>query len=564
MERFTNILVIDSDQKIRSGLKEILSGGGNNTMVCSSIEQALPIIEKKEVGIILISLDETAEGFAHIKLIKERSLYKNTYILIITKEDSPGIKLVKGMNEGAVDYITFPFNPNLIRTKIEVYKSLFFKDQRIGQLLSNIFPDTILQELSGSGKFSPKRIQNGVVLFTDFVDFSSNAKSIKPLHLIKKLEYYFTHFDHIISKYNLEKIKTIGDAYMALSGVTENEPKAAVRACLAAIEIRDFMRKERDIAIATKRDFWEMRIGLHMGPLVAGIIGSSKYSFDVWGDTVNIAARAETVTKRGHITITSTIEQEVRDYFILKPRGHVDIHKRGGSIEMFYLDTIQPQYVLSRSNTTANGMLRRQCGLPPMDFDHLHNYLLHRLRSLLPEKINYHDVTHTLNVEKAAVRFAKLEGLGDEELLILRTAVLFHDAGFVRQYIGNEDFGIQMAKSLLPEFGYSDHMINEVCRIINCTKSSVEPETLLEMIMCDADHDYLGRPDYHSIVKKLRDEMAHFERTFTDIEWIDFQLDFLENKHHYYTDTAINLRQYGKNARIKDLKKRREKLLSNE
>ena len=119
---------------------------------------------------------------------------------------------------------------------------------------------------------------------------------------------------------------------MELSGVTENKPKSAVRACLAAIEIRDFMRKERDIAIAMKNDFWEIRIGLHMGPLVAGIIGTSKYSFDVWGDTVNIASRAERASKRGHITITSSIQERVTKYFELTSRGEIEIHKRGGSM----------------------------------------------------------------------------------------------------------------------------------------------------------------------------------------------------------------------------------------
>ncbi len=231
---------------------------------------------------------------------------------------------------------------------------------------------------------------------------------------------------------------------------------------------------------------------------------------------------------------------------------------------MYYLDRIRDEFLLSKTNRTANGNLRTLCGLPAMDFDNLNKYVLNRLRSLLPEKISYHDITHTLNVEKAAMRFAKLEGIKPEEMLLLRTAVLFHDAGFVRQYLHNEDFGMQMAKSILPEFGYDQKAVDLVCRIIEVTKNSVEPETLLEKIMCDADHDYLGRPDYHSVVNKLRDEMAHFERTFDDLEWIDYQLNFLENQHVYYTETAQNLRDFGKSARIHDLKTRREKLLAPE
>jgi class 3 adenylate cyclase/predicted metal-dependent HD superfamily phosphohydrolase len=562
MERFINILVIDEDPKVRIGLKEILSGGGNNVLLDTSVNDAMPVIRKKEIGIFLLSVEESEDGLATIRSIRESSLFKNNYIIIISKDDRPGIKLVKGMNQGAVDYLTYPFSPNLVRSKIDVYKSLFYKDQRIGQLLSNIFPKTILSELGTNSKFSPKRVEHGVVLFTDFVDFSTKAKKTKPLRLLQKLEKYFTRFDEIIEKYNLEKIKTIGDAYMALSGVTENKPKSAVRACLAAIEIREFMRKERDIAIAMKKDFWEIRIGLHMGPLVAGIIGSSKYSFDVWGDSVNIAARAEAASKRGHITITSTIQNQVSKYFDSHPRGNIEIHKRGGRIEMFYLDQLKQEYSLDPEGRSANGLLRSICDLPSMDFDRMRIHILNRLKSLLPENMTYHDLPHTLNVEKAALRYANLEGIKGNDLILLQTAVLFHDAGFIKQYEHNEEFATSMAESILPRFGYSEFQIDIVKDIILATKSNIEPKTILEEIMCDADHDYLGRPDYSSIAKKLRSELKDFGTEFSELEWIDFQLNFLENKHHYYTETAQNIRNHGKKARILDLKKRREKLLN--
>ena len=256
MERFINILIIDPDVKIRLGLKEMLTGSGNNVLLTDSVENSRPILEKKEIGIILINLEASKDGLAEIRQLREHKGFSNQYIILITKEGSSAMRLVKGMNQGAVDYLKFPFNPNLVKSKIEVYKSLFYKDQRIGQLLNNIFPGTILDELSGSGKFSPKRVQNGIVLFTDFVDFSSKAKKIRPLGLIRKLEDYFTAFDEIIDKYKLEKIKTIGDSYMALAGVTENNPRAAVRACLAALEIRNYIRTQRDVAVG-----FELRVG---------------------------------------------------------------------------------------------------------------------------------------------------------------------------------------------------------------------------------------------------------------------------------------------------------------
>ena len=556
MERFINILVIDGDPKMRIGLKEILAGGGNNVILAETISCGLEIVDSKEVGIIIINIDDSEESLESIRQLKANSLIKNNYIIIVSKENGSGMRLVKGMREGAVDYITHPFNPNLIKSKIEVFKTLYYKDQRIGQLLSNIFPATVLEELSIHGKFSPKRVNNGVVLFTDFVDFSLKAKALKPLTLIRKLEKYFTHFDEIIEKYNLEKIKTIGDAYMAVSGVTEEKPEAAIRSCLAALEIRDYMRKERDVAIATKKDFWEIRIGLHMGPVVAGIIGSSKFSFDIWGDTVNIASRAEAMTKSGSISITSNIFKEISDYFISESRGNVDILKRGGSIEMFYLQSLKKEHCMYNEGLSPNAALRIKCGLPSMDFEHMRMDILNRLRSLLPETISYHDVPHTLNVEKAAVRYARLEGVNEQDMLLLRTAILFHDAGFILRYHENENFGIGMVRSILPGFGYDTEQIEIITGIINATKFSVDPESLLEKIMCDADHDYLGRPDYHVIAKKLRKEMEEFGKSFTDIEWINYQIYFLENLHVYHTETAQNIRSFGKSARIEDLKKK--------
>ncbi len=554
MERFINILIIESDRKLRVGLKEMLTGSGNNVLLADSLEHAYPVLEKKEVGIVLIDIEDSENSIEELTTISKTNGFQHQYIILITKDDSSATKLVKGIKQGAVDYISAPFNPNLIRSKIEVYKSLFYKDQRIGQLLTNIFPKSILGELGHTGKFSPKRVQNGVVLFTDFVDFSSKAKSISPLGLIKRLEHYFTKFDSIIEKYNLEKIKTIGDAYMALAGVTENEPRPAVRACLAAIEIRDFMRNERDIAIALRQDFWEIRIGLHMGPLVAGIIGSTKFSFDVWGDTVNIASRAEEVSKSGNITITSNIADGIGAYFETIPRGKIDIHKRGGSIEMFYLSKIKNQHSMDGNGLYPSAKLRTGCGLNSMDFEQMRDTILSRLRSLLPETVIYHDVPHTINVEKAAMRYAKLEGVDPVSILLIRTAVMFHDAGYIYRNRNNEDFAINMAKSMLPTFGYTEIQIEIIEKIIESTKSSVEPRNLLEEIMCDADHDYLGRPDYYAIANKLRQEYENEGHILTEKEWINFQLEFLENRHRFYTETAQNIRNIGKIARIRELR----------
>lgn len=555
MTNYINILIIDKDPKIRIGLKEILSGGGNNVILQSSFDESKKIIHQKEIGIILVNINTSKDIVYQIKKIKERKLFRNNYIIVITDENSTGPVLIKEIKHGAVDFITFPFNPNLVRSKVGVYKALYQKNQKVSKLLANILPETILEELSSSGKYTPKKVDKGVVIFTDFVDFSANSKKMKPLELIVKLESYFTKFDEIVEKYHLEKIKTIGDAYMATAGVIENTPNPAIRASLAALEMREYVQNKRDVAIALKKDFWEIRIGIHQGPLVAGIIGSSKYSFDVWGDSVNIASRAESASKPGKITITESIYSEIQNYFNTEPRGKIDIKKRGGSVDMYYLNNIQTDFSLYSSGKVANKNLRIICGLPPVEFDHMRRDLLKLLNSLLPESLRYHDINHTLNVEKSAMQYAKLEGLSDEDALLLNTAVLFHDSGFIICYNQNEEFGAKIAENTLPKYGYTKEQIQVVKNIILATKHNIEPKTLLEKIMCDSDHDYLGRSDYHFIAKNLRLEMETFGISMPDLEWLNYQLEFLENKHNYYTETVDNLRSKGKEIRIEELKK---------
>ena len=563
MERFINILIIDSNDQHKRGLKDILTGGGNNIVFAQSIHEGSHIISKKEIGIIIINID--AYPLSHYDLLAEINdlgKSRNIYKIALTEVSDEAVKMVKGHNNGVIDFITYPLNPILVKAKIDVFKSLYYKDQRINQLLSNIFPENVLHDLNTHNKFSPKRVENGVVLFTDFVDFSIKAKAMKPIRLLKNLEYYFVQFDAIMRRYKLEKIKTIGDAYMAIGGVTENIEEPAIRACLAALEIRDLMRNERDIAKALKRDFWEIRIGLHMGPLVAGIIGSNKISFDVWGDTVNIAARAEQGSQAGCITVTPSVASNIEEYFIMESRGEVPIHKRGGNIEMFYLKEIKNQYCLYGEGKIASTALRLQCGLSPIDFEHMRNDVVNRLKALLPENVIYHDITHTLNVEKAAERYARLEGIDEENILLLRTAALYHDTGFMLQYHHNEEFAIQMAKSCLPRFGYSDEQINVISEMIRATESHQEPQSILAQIMCDADHDYLGRADYYNIANKLRHELENYNHNMNDIEWIEFQLHYLVNIHRYYTKTAQNIRLTGKKQRITELQSQLEKLKS--
>lgn len=555
MEHLINILVIDDTESDIKALKEILSGGGSIILNCECISEAYSILDRKEVGIILINIDSPKfSSMDEFKALLDAYPLNVNYSIVITENTRAGSKLLRGFNSGAVDFISKPFNPHLIQAKIDVYKALYYKDQRITQLLGNILPRTVLEDLNQYGKFSPKRVDNGVVLFTDFVDFSMKSKSIKPLKLVKKLEHYFTQFDEIVERYKLEKIKTIGDAYMALAGVTETNEEPILRACLAAMEMRDFIRNDKEVAKALKRDFWEIRIGIHSGPLVAGIIGSKRYSFDVWGDSVNIAARAQQFSAVDEITVTDVVHKEVEGYFHSRELGNVPIKKRGGTMELFSLEKLRTEFSLYGRGKLPNVQLRKQCNISTIDFMHMRNDIINRLKSNLPDEVVYHDLAHTINVEKAAIRIGKLEGLDEDEMLLVRTAALYHDSGFIFTHERNELHGVRLMEQNLPKYGYNDQQISVIRDMILATTPDIEPKNLLEEIICDADHDYLGRADYYVVSGRLKEEFDTFGKVLSETEWIEMQIRFLQDDHVFYTVTAQNIRERGKQNRIRELK----------
>ena len=151
------------------------------------------------------------------------------------------------------------------------------------------------------------------------------------------LDYYFKSFDQIIEKHQLEKIKTIGDAYMCVGGLPEENPNHALNVLKAAVEIQTWLMEEKLEKEKKGVPFFEARIGIHTGPLVAGIVGSKKFAFDVWGDTVNVAARLESGGKAGKINISASTYHLIKDYFTCQFRGKIPI-KNWGEVEMYFVE----------------------------------------------------------------------------------------------------------------------------------------------------------------------------------------------------------------------------------
>jgi class 3 adenylate cyclase len=208
---------------------------------------------------------------------------------------------------------------------------------RAEKLLLNILPMAVANELKEKGSSAAKNYESVTVMFTDFQDFTLIGAKMSPQELVSEIDFYFKAFDEIIGKYRVEKIKTIGDAYMCASGIPGTFPEHAVEMVQAAIAIRDFIDKTKQERIKKGQPFFEIRIGINTGPLVAGVVGSTKFSYDIWGDSVNLASRMESNSKTGKINISSSTYELVKNRFACSYRGKIEA-KNKGQVDMYFVD----------------------------------------------------------------------------------------------------------------------------------------------------------------------------------------------------------------------------------
>jgi class 3 adenylate cyclase len=224
---------------------------------------------------------------------------------------------------------------------------------RTEELLANILPPTVAEELKKNGKVQPKYNPASTVVFTDFKGFTLLAERAEPVALIGLLDQYFTAFDEIVSRLGLEKLKTVGDAYMAVAGVPTANRQHAVDACLAGLEMLAAVSRIRTMREKLRLPALEMRVGLHSGPVMSGVVGKSKFTFDIWGDAVNTAALMEANGAPGRINVSETVAGHVKTLFELEPRGPIAA-KHGKMHEMFFLNRLKQEYSRDPDGRTPN------------------------------------------------------------------------------------------------------------------------------------------------------------------------------------------------------------------
>jgi class 3 adenylate cyclase len=222
----------------------------------------------------------------------------------------------------------------------EAERAITEQKRQTEELLLSILPPSIVEELLLHQKVEPRYHDSVTVLFADFKDFTTFAESMEPRAVVDDLDRYFCAFDEITGEHGLETLKTIGDAYMAVGGLPGGSRTHAVDACRAGLGIQDYVARANRERQKLQMPPWELRIGIHTGGVMAGVVGRRKFTYDIWGDAVNVAARMEACGEPGRVNVSESTWQRVQSHFEAEPRGSIEA-KHKGPLEMFFLTGVR-------------------------------------------------------------------------------------------------------------------------------------------------------------------------------------------------------------------------------
>lgn len=234
-------------------------------------------------------------------------------------------------------FLLYRSRSRLAKELVQKNSAIRIEKKRSDKLLLNILPIETANELKSTGKAEPKNYKSVSIMFTDFKDFTLVAEKLSPKELVSEIDFCFSAFDDIVAKYGIEKIKTIGDAYLCTYGINNAEQKdhsVIVKAAQEILTVMDAYKKERD---AQGKLGFSIRIGIHTGPIVAGVVGKHKFAYDIWGDAVNTAARMEQSSEAGKINISADTYELVKNDFKFEYRGKI-MAKNKGKIDMYYVE----------------------------------------------------------------------------------------------------------------------------------------------------------------------------------------------------------------------------------
>lgn len=367
------ILIIDDTPENIDILSGILSNFRRK--VATSGSKGLQLASGEDLpDLILLDIDmPEMDGFEVCRWLKSNPETENIPVIFLTAQTDKKTT-VEGFKLGAADFMTKPYDPGELMVRIKTQLDLRETRQRLeatiqqmemsssllkqsgeemnrqkklveleskkaDQLLLNVLPEFVAKELKENGQVTPRHFPIASVLFTDLVGFTKLSKGLNPTEIVNELNAIFIGFDEILERNNMEKIKTIGDGYMAAGGVPLPNGTNPIDAVMAGLEMVAFVNNLKNENEKLGKPAWDVRIGIHTGDLIAGVIGKSKFVYDIWGSTVNIASRMESAGEAGQVNISAITYQLVKDKFKCNPRGTLEV-KSMGKVDMYFVEGI--------------------------------------------------------------------------------------------------------------------------------------------------------------------------------------------------------------------------------
>ena len=341
------ILIVDDNDSNRDLLARQLTRDGHAVEVAASAAKAFARLRERSFDLILLDvLMPDVSGYETLIRLKGDAATCEIPVIMISALDELD-SIVRCIEAGAVDYLPKPFAPPLLRARIRAsLENKFLHDrerqmmqeirdakERNEALLLSILPKAVVDRINDGANMVADHILEATILFADLVDFTPFSAGMPAADVVGFLNLIFSEFDRLAERFGAEKIKTIGDAYMVAVGIPEPREDHAETCARLALAMREALETIKVETGAPVR----LRIGLHCGPAVAGVIGERKFAYDVWGSTVNIASRMESHGLPGRIHVSKTVAQRLDGKFMLSPRGPLEV-KGAGLMETFFLD----------------------------------------------------------------------------------------------------------------------------------------------------------------------------------------------------------------------------------
>lgn len=420
--------------------------------------------------------------------------------------------------------------------------------ERTESLLANVLPKGTADEIMSKGKATKRKYNFATVLFSDIQGFTRIAEEVNPEVLIDELDKFFFYFDSVVEKFNIEKIKTIGDAYMCAGGIPKSNRTNPIEVILAAMEMQEFMENLKKEQEEKGQIFWDIRIGLHTGNVIAGVVGSKKLSYDIWGDTVNIASRMESSGEAGKVNISGTTYEYAKEFFICEYRGKMPV-KYKGELDMYFVNGIRPELRVEGRNEPNDIFNNKMLTIRLLDLEDeiFKIYENHGSKDLI-----FHDIRYMKNISTQAELIGRAEMLSDKEILLLRLASIFVKSGYLREYSDFESESVRLLKERAPDYQFKEDHIEGAAKIISDSLST-EPETQTGQILYDSINDYMGRVDYIIRLELLYSEHKAFLGVDDKKEWFGWQAEQLSS-FNFITSTAKLLRTNSSEKQLDVLK----------